>query len=57
MNFLEIVQSIISQKKLAEEEDESALQLTMVALTVALGEQSNRKTDLVTDAQDAAVRA
>ena len=43
--------------RLCEEEDDSALQVTMGAFTVALGEQSNRKTDLVTDAQDAAVRA
>ena len=41
---------------LTKEEDDSALQVTMGALTAALDEQSNRKTDLVADTKDAAVR-
>jgi len=56
MNFLEMDQSIISKNFLTEEEDDSALQVTMGALTAALDEQSNRKTDLVADTKDAAVR-
>jgi hypothetical protein len=44
------------QKEILTEEDDSALQVTMGALTAALDEQSNRKTDLVADTQDAAVR-
>ena len=46
------------RKELAGIEDETGeLQVTVDALTVALEEQANRKTDLVTEAQDAAVRA
>ena len=56
MNFLEMEQSIISNFFLTNEEDDSALQVTMGALTAALDEQSNRKTDLVADTKDAAVR-
>jgi hypothetical protein len=56
MNFLEMDQSIISNFFLTKEEDDSALQVTMGALTAALDEQSNRKTDLVADTKDAAVR-
>ncbi len=39
------------------EEEAGVLQATVDSLTVALDEQANRKTDLVTEAQDAAVRA
>ncbi len=39
------------------ENDAGELQVTVDSLTVALDEQANRKTDLVTEAQDAAVRA
>jgi hypothetical protein len=46
----------LQKEILTEEEDDSALQVTMGALTAALDEQSNRKTDLVADTQDAAVR-
>ncbi|NQW20521.1 MAG: hypothetical protein HQ477_07350 [Chloroflexi bacterium] len=46
------------RKELATIEEEiGVLQATVDALTASLEEQSNRKADLVTEAQDAAVRA